>query len=99
MIMSTLLTRYLSSRPSVNGPLFVDSQGNMLTRYAISTVLNNVIAAIGLDPIYYNCHSFRIGRTTDLFRWNCSDEIIRRSGRWVTDAWKTYIKPAYVVVE
>ena len=87
------LNRYMLWRGRKNDPfLFVDHRSVPISRQQVSDSLKHVLSLAQMCPNLYNTHSFRIGRTTDLFKQNASDEFIRRSGRWASDAWRKYIK-------
>ena len=48
--------------------------------------------SIGLDPVYYSGHSFRAGGATDLFVAIVPYYIIKKKGRWVSDAAMIYYR-------
>ena len=90
---------YLAIRvhTALHEPLFVNSAGEVVSSQAISNVLKNAVGILGLNKRDFNTHSFRIGHTTDLYLANVSDDLIRRSGRWKSDAWKMYVKTPLLV--
>ena len=60
------LLRYLEARPSTGGPLFVTREGKPLLRAKIAKISKACIVNCGLEPEFYNTHSFRAGRASDL---------------------------------
>ena len=96
------LQNYLQHRPPSSGDpsqnfLFQYPDGEVISRSFVTNILKKTINTLGLNSKDFNCHSFRIGHTTDLFNANFPDYYIRRSGRWKSDAWKVYVKSALVV--
>lgn len=87
---------YLNIRGISSGPLFINAKGLRLSRQVVATELDRVLQKVGFNKEIYNTHSLRIGKATDLFLEGASDEYIKQSGRWQTDAWKAYLKPAFV---
>ncbi len=59
-------------------------------------VLNQCVAFVGLDTSRLTSHSFRIGRTTLGLEQGQSTEQLRLMGRWTSDAFRKYLKPAEV---
>ena len=87
---------YLAIRGIGHGPLFVNSKGLRLSRQTVAVELDRMLSKAGFDETVYNTHSLRIGKATDMFLEGASDEYIKQSGRWNTDAWKAYLKPAFI---
>ena len=48
---------------------------------------------LGLDDKLYGMHSLRIGRTTDLIKFNYSIEEIKIMGHWRSNVVFKYIRP------
>lgn len=86
------LLPYLAVRGNRPGPLFVLSDGRMLTRQLFSTSLNNILDVLGLDRGQYNTHSFRIGVATSAKEAGISDSHIMMLGRWQSNAYLRYIR-------
>lgn len=86
------LQRYLSVRPKINGQLFVHVDDSPLTRYQFTSVLNKAINNLGLSNSRYTSHSFRIGAASDSFSKGHSESEIMKKGRWISNAYKTYIR-------
>ena len=61
---------------------FIFRDGSPVTPRHARSVLKLMIKNVGLDDKLYGMHSFRIGRTTDLAKYNVPIEEIRQMGRW-----------------
>ena len=72
--------------------LFIFKDGTPLTSEQARKILKLCLERLGLDPSVYACHSFRIGRTTDLIKYNYSIEEVNRMGRWHSNTVYKYIK-------
>ena len=59
---------------------FVFSDRTPITPENVRSMLWRLIADLGLKPWLYDCHSFRIGRVTDLYKFVCRLEQIRMWG-------------------
>ena len=55
-------------------------------------VLRELLKNLGLNSMLYSVHSLRIGRTSDLAKYNFSIAEIRRAGRWRSNAVYRYIR-------
>ena len=87
------LTQYLLIRGNQAGDLFLLPDGHPLTRIMILRHLRRFLEAAGINSALYNCHSFRIGRATDMLCQNYSAEVIKKVGRWNSDAYTRYLRP------
>ena len=90
-----LLTDYLDLRKGYNTqnePFFILSNGEGVTPEFARNLLKELITDAGLDPKFYNCHSLRIGRATDLRNLNISVETIKKIGRWRSNAVFEYLR-------
>lgn len=65
--------------------------GQPLTRYQFSQVLDKVLKLVGVEG-RYRAHSFRIGAATAAFEQGCLEEIIMEAGRWKSKSYKSYIR-------
>ena len=83
--------KFLSIRPKVQGPLLCHANGQPLTRYQFSQVLDKVLKLVGVEG-RYRAHSFRIGAATAAFEQGCLEEIIMEAGRWKSKSYKSYIR-------
>ena len=57
-------------------------------RNILKIALNN----LNLDNRLYGMHSFRIGRTTDLIKYNYSIDEVKIMGRWKSNVIFKYIR-------
>ena len=57
-----------------------------------SAILKQIVKSLGLDESLYAMHSFRIGRTSDLIKFNYSVQEVQRLGRWRSNAVFRYIR-------
>ena len=55
-------------------------------------VLRLLLDRLGLDSMLYDVHSFRSGRTCDLYKYGYSVEQIKILGRWKSNAVYRYLK-------
>ena len=58
----------------------------------VRKTLDKVLKIVGLNPIEYNTHSFRIVRATDMLKQGYTDAQVCMAGRWNSKAYKKYIK-------
>nr|XP_033815966.1 uncharacterized protein LOC117367477 isoform X1 [Geotrypetes seraphini] len=86
------LRTYLAVRPEQGDILFVHANGSPLTRYQYQAVLRMALRFCGEDPSAYGTHSFRIGAATSASIAGMSGEGIQRLRRWVSDAFRGYIR-------
>ena len=56
------------------------------------SLLKETLFNLGLNLAYYGMHSFRIGRTTDLIKYNYSIEQVKIMGRWRSNVIFKYIR-------
>ena len=75
-----------------DGPFFQFLNGEPVTYAFFNENLNNVIAFLGFDTSKYKSHSFRIGAATFAAMQGHSEEVIKRLGRWKTNAVQNYIR-------
>ena len=55
-------------------------------------LLKSMISNLGLEARNYGMHSLRIGRTSDLIRYNYPLDEVRRMGRWRSNTVFKYIR-------
>ena len=59
----------------------------------VHTVLRNLLAEIGLDPLLYNTHSLHAGHAVDMFKSNkFTLEEIKSKGRWKSSVVYKYLR-------
>ena len=66
-ILLQYLTKYYKCRPTCNGQALCHFDGSAVTLYQFNSVLKKVLEFTGCKASHFSSHSFRIGRTTDLF--------------------------------
>jgi hypothetical protein len=86
------LLAYIQLRGSYPGPLYTLRDGSPVTRSFFTGYFNKSLHHIGLDPLYYKPHSFRVGATTNAFDHGIREERIQALGRWKSTAYKKYIR-------
>ena len=90
-----LINKFMKIRPGYttdDEQLFVFSDGSPVTPLQVSTVLKLMIKNLNKDEKLYGMHSFRIGRTTDLIKYNYSIEEVKLMGRWTSNIIYKYIR-------
>ena len=56
--------------------------------------MDSLLRSIQHDPTAYSSHSFRKGGAVSLQQQGVEDSIIRRTGRWRSDAFHLYVRHA-----
>ena len=90
-----VLKDYLNQRPAAkqeNEQFFVFSDNSPVSAPQLRLIFKKFIKAIGLQSQLYNIHSFRIGRSSDLFKLGVSVETIKKIGRWKSNAIFKYLR-------
>lgn len=90
------LLKYISLRGNQTGPLYISNNNRPLSRHTYASILKLSISSLGISPVRYNTHSFRIGRATDLASKGASNQFIKAAGRWRSDAYTKYIRPSKI---
>jgi hypothetical protein len=92
------LAAYLSVRPhgtrGVHAPLFTLNGTLPITRGWFMTRVCILLRRIDLDPTLYSSHSFRKGGAVSLQERGVADSVLRKVGRWKSDAFHSYVKDA-----
>ena len=87
------MQQYLNSRRlSLDQPLFLTRGDLPLTRPYFLSLLRESLAKLGVSPLSYAGHSFRIGAATTAAASGLQDWLIRALGRWTSDCYKIYIR-------
>ena len=73
---------YLSRCPSTPGPLFIFSNGTLLTRAKLVAHVWQALSQAGIDCTHYSGHSFRIGAASAAAKAGYSDSFIQTLGCW-----------------
>ena len=71
---------------------FIFRDGTPVTPLHARNLLKVLLTNLNLDNRLYGMHSFRIGRTTDLVKYNHSLDEVRRMGRWKSNVIYKYIR-------
>ena len=71
---------------------FVFADKSEIPQNNVRSVLKNMIKGLNLNPDLYNCQSFRGGRATALQKYGVPVEIIKKFGRWKSNAVYRYFK-------
>ena len=90
-----LLLKYLKARPKYEyktEPLFVFRDYSPVTTDQACRVLKKVLVHENFNHALYRLHSFRIGRSINLFKLGISVSVIRKLGRWKLSTVYTYLK-------
>ena len=81
------ICRYLHTRGSTAGPLFIFADKSPMSRTYFASQLSACLSQAGYDPGIYKRHSFRIGAATR----GLTDRHIQIMGRWKSAAHRRYI--------
>ena len=91
------IIQYLKVR-SIDRPLFINLDGSPLTRQALSTTIQSILQAAGVQG-QFSGHSFRIGAATTAAGQGVQDHLIKTLGRWSSDAYQRYIRtPVHTIL-
>jgi hypothetical protein len=77
-------------------PLFHFLDGTAIHRSWLMQKVERLLHIAGHDPRLYSSHSFRKGGAVSLQEAGVEDSIIRRSGRWKSDAFHLYVRHATI---
>jgi hypothetical protein len=77
-----------------SAPLFHFDDGPPVTRRWLMHRVDSLLRSIQHDPTAYSSHSFRKGGAVSLQQQGVEDSIIRRTGRWRSDAFNLYVRHA-----
>ena len=78
-----LVNRYIMVRKEYCSniePFFVYRDGSPVTADQARSVLCKTLVNLGLNPVFYRIHSFCMGRTSDLIKYNYSIEEVKHMG-------------------
>ena len=78
----TAMLAYLVMRGPKPGFLFQFNDGRLLTKSRFVDAVRQVLSIIGLNPLHYAGHSFRIGAATAAGACGLNDSTIQMLGRW-----------------
>ena len=91
LCVSSAIMNYLPRRGQSPSPLFLLSNGQLLSQTLLTHWLKDFFAAAGIQGSF-SSHSFRIGAATVAARMGVPDHLIQAVGRWNSDAYKLYIR-------
>lgn len=77
-----------------SAPLFAFEDGMPITRRWLMAQVDGLLRSIRCNPRAYSSHSFRKGGAVSLQELGVEDSIIRRTGRWRSDAFHLYVRDA-----
>ena len=73
-------------------PLFHQADRIAVTRTWLMKRVQGLLRHTGCDPHQYSSHSFRKGGAVSLQAKGVGDSLVRRSGRWKSDAFNLYVR-------
>ena len=79
-------------RGNASGPIFIHTDRKPATRNDFTRFLTLCLEACNEDPQAFGTHSFRIGRATQLAEDSATDDQIKRTSRWHSNAFQDYIR-------
>lgn len=85
------LLDYLTVRGSNNGPLFIRSTGQPLTRAFLVAQVQSALQSLDMQVGQFTGHSFWIGAATTALKAGISDAKIKMLGRWESFAYQGYL--------
>ena len=91
-----LVNDYMKVRGGFDYPqeqFFIFRDGSPVTPYNVRLILKECLENLGLNSLLYGFHSLRVGRTTDLIKYNYSIEEVKIMGRWCSNTVYRYINP------
>lgn len=92
------LIRYIihlkQQRPVPTSPLFTFPDQSAVKRSWLMKRVSELLARIGHQAEDYSSHSFRKGGAVSLQQLGVEDSVIRRLGRWKSDAFHLYVRHA-----
>ena len=71
---------------------FVFRDRSLVKAEQVRTVLKRTLHDLGLEAVLYNTHSYRAGRTVDLYKLGVDLNSIKIFGRWHSNAIYAYLK-------
>ena len=89
------LQDYIDIRPRYMNPteqFFVFRDYTPVTGLHMRATLHLILKTMGYNETLFNCHSFRMGRSCDLLKYGVPVEVIKRLGRWSSNAVYRYLK-------
>ena len=90
-----LLREYAAFRGGIdsdNEPFFIFRNKIEILPQHVRSTLRLALKSLGLDPMMYNTHSLRSGRSCDMFRAKASIAEIKEKGRWKSSTVYRYLQ-------
>ena len=90
-----ILQEFVMERPSCKSydePFFVFADRSEIHPSQVLVILRKILSIIGVNPMLYAMHSYRIGRATDLVGMGISVETTRKLGRWRSNVVFDYLR-------
>ena len=90
-----LTKTYMSLRggfPSDNEQFFIFSDVSPVLPTHVRDTLHKLLKAVNLEPLLYNTHSLRSGRSCDLIKLGYPIEHVKKLGHWRSNAVYRYLK-------
>ena len=78
---------YLAVRPKLDGPLYLFQTGQPLQPWDVNDLLHRALPGLNITS-----HSLRIGAATAAGEKGLPDYVIRRAGRWRSNAYLRYVR-------
>ena len=75
-----------------NDQFFVFSDGSNVKAHHMRSILRKTLTKLNLDATLYDTHSFRIGRASDLLKYNYKVTEIKQKGRWRSNIVYRYLR-------
>ena len=89
-----LIRDYIAVRgkyESDSDPFFIYKDGSTLPPGCVHYVLHKLLCNLNLDSSLYLTHSFRIGRSSEMYKYGYSVEEIKHAGSWKSNAVYKYL--------
>ena len=89
------LSNYIQVRPTYGSDseqFYIFSDGSPLMPCDVRQTMRTMIDKMKLNSEFYDTHSFRIGKATDLLKKGATIESIKQAGRWKSNAVYKYLK-------
>ena len=90
----TAVRNYLNIRPSCtkpSEPFFIFCDRAPVLPLQFRTMLRTLLTTAGFQANLYSRHSFRIGRSVDLYKMGVSVETIKKLGHWRSNCVYSYL--------
>ena len=87
-----LITRYISLRGRIQGPLFCDQDNSPILSGTFREVLMQVKRSAAMHKLHITPHSFRIGAATFAATQGYTAQQIQAMGRWKSSAFQRYVR-------